>query len=71
MGISENVLMMELASICIYTRVGTRYVELGFGLGFSDVFDDLLVEVFHRGVLVCGRGFSSHFHEMDFIWVFA
>ena len=40
-------------------------------MGISeDVFDDLLVEVFHRGVLVCGRGFSSYFHEMDLIWIF-
>ena len=34
MGISEDVLMMVLASICIYTHVGTLYVELGFGLRF-------------------------------------
>ena len=34
MGIFEDVLMMELASIWIYTRVGTLYVESGFGLRF-------------------------------------
>jgi len=37
----------------------------------SDVFDELLVEVFHRGVLICGRGFYSHLHEMDFDLGFA
>ena len=34
MGISEDVLMVDLACVWIYTRVGTLYVELGFGFGF-------------------------------------
>ena len=41
--------------------------RVGIWIEISDVFDDLLVEVFHRGVLDCGRGFSSHFQEMDLI----
>jgi len=34
MGFTEDVLMMDLASIWICTRVGTLFVELGFGWRF-------------------------------------
>ena len=44
--------------------------RVGIWIWISDVLDEMIVEVFHRGVLVCGCGFSSHFHEMDLAWVF-
>ena len=34
MGFAENVLMMDLTSIWIYTREGTLYVESGLRFGF-------------------------------------
>ena len=50
--------------IYIYPRKDS-ICRVGIWIEISDVFDDLIVEVFHRGDLVCGCGFSSHFHEID------